>query len=243
MIPIRPMLATLALEPFSQEGWEFEIKWDGFRTLAYVEGNKVTLFSRRSHDVTGLYPELASLGTRCRPRKGLRVLDGEIVAVDPEGRPDFQLLQSRLGVGPLRARELAARNPVGYVAFDLLVVGSQSIMNRPLGQRRAQLLDAVLEGDGISLSRDFGPDGKAIFAQARDRGLEGVVGKRLDSPYVPGTRTRNWLKIKVRKEQDCVILGWTQGLQARGVGPRSASRSRSASGPARARCASPPSWA
>ena len=218
MVPLRPMLAVPVAEPFIRAGWHFELKWDGFRTLAYLDGNRVTLFSRRGHDVTALYPELSALPESCQLPAGPAVLDGEIVAVGERGMPDFQLLQHRIGHDPLRARELAARIPVTFVAFDLLICGSADIMHHPLSERRARLAAAIAAGPGLSLSLDFGSDGVSLFEEVRQRGLEGVIGKRLASPYVPGTRTRDWQKVKCRLEQDCVILGWTPGEQARGFG-------------------------
>lgn len=216
---IRPMLATAIDRPFRREGWSFELKWDGFRTLAYLHEGRVTLVSRNGHIANGWYPELANLHGHCHvPAGGMLILDGEVVALDEHGRPSFQRLQQRLGfhAGRLDASQV----PVTFVVFDLLWRGGAdgSLLEEPLGCRQARLREAVAEGAPIVLSRTYGEDGVPLFELARRLGLEGIIGKRLASRYQPGRRSPDWLKVKIVHTQDTVIVGWSPGSQAQGFG-------------------------
>lgn len=216
---LRPMLATLADEPFTRRGWSHELKWDGIRALAYLAGDDLALYSRNGHLITDAYPDLADLRGLRRGHDSLLVLDGEIVTLDARGVPDFQRLQSRFGLkGHARIQAAAQRAPATFVAFDLLVLEGRLLVDRPLGERREHLRASILEQGPLVLSRDFGPDGYQLFEQARRLGFEGVVAKRLDSRYRPGRRSLDWLKVKVRRRQDCAILGWTEGNRAEGFG-------------------------
>lgn len=199
-------MATAVAEPFDDPAWSFEPKWDGVRALVHVDGD-VRAVSRNGNDVTPGYPELQSLA-------GLApgtVVDGEIVAFD-DGRPSFELLQSRMHVrAPARVRALMRRVPVVLMAFDLLIDAGEDITGLPLTERRSRLEQVIEPGEHVQVSPQVIGDGMALFAAAAERGLEGIVAKRLDSVYEPGKRSRSWRKIKVVHEVDAVIVGWRPG--------------------------------
>ncbi|MFP5256207.1 MAG: non-homologous end-joining DNA ligase [Acidimicrobiia bacterium] len=203
-----PMKATSGELP-EGEGWGYEVKWDGMRALAYVDGGTVRVQSYNERDVTTSWPELAGLADAIPATTAL--LDGEIVATDEDGRPSFGRLQQRMHLS--RAAEVAARAaevPVTYVVFDLLHLDGHDLTRLPLVDRR-RLLDELLE-PGASWQRSpIHDDGRALLDAATAQGLEGVVAKRLDSTYEPGKRVRTWLKVKVRPRQELVVGGWVPG--------------------------------
>jgi len=210
-----PMLASLLAEPFdSYEHW-FEVKWDGVRALAFCERGSTRLFSRSGREMTHSYPEFADLHRNV----GLdnAVLDGEIVALDENGRPSFELLQQRINLSrPTDINRGVGRVQLDLVMFDLVFVNGEWIGRKPLNER-LERLGASIEFEGRILRSEPVPThGVALFEAARDRALEGVVAKRVSSPYLPGKRTKDWLKIKVVHSVDCVIGGWTTGLGSRG---------------------------
>ncbi len=203
---IPPMLAELGDRPFDSPEHLFEVKWDGIRALAFVEGGGVRLMGRSRSDLTGRYPELAFLA-------GIEpgaVLDGELVAWK-EGRADFYHgLQRIHAKGSHRIRALSRANPVTFVVFDLLYRSHTPLLERPLVERRAEL-DALLQGLSsplLVLSDGVVGSGLALFEQIRARELEGLVAKRLSSPYRPGRRTDEWIKLKPRRTMLCAILGY-----------------------------------
>lgn len=204
---LQPMLAVLGPLPDESEGWGFEVKWDGIRALAYAEGGRVRFFSRRGNDVTSQFPELRALALSYPDTP--MVLDGEIVAFDERGVPRFERLQERLGVTDRRARLLASKVPVAYVIFDLLYFDGYLTTALPYGERRRLLESLELEGPYWQTPSVFTGDARAIFAAVQERGLEGLVCKRLDSPYEPGRRSPNWRKVKARTAQEFVVVGWT----------------------------------
>jgi bifunctional non-homologous end joining protein LigD len=200
-----PMLATLADHPFSDPNWLFEIKWDGVRALAWMDDSGLTLRARSGADITGRYPELASLPNALSVRQA--VLDGEIAALDTHGRSDFGLLQERMHVRA-PAETLVSRVPVAFFAFDLLYCDGYDLRRSPLIERK-QLLQRLLHtSERFRFSDHQLQHGKELFELARDTGLEGIVAKRLDSPYV-SERSMNWVKLKVTKTLDAVVGGWT----------------------------------
>lgn len=207
-----PMLAHAAPYPEDEEAYAFELKWDGIRAIAHVKGDKARFRTRNLNDVTAQYPELKGLGKALHGRSA--VLDGEIVAPDEQGRPSFQRLQGRLGV---TQRGFAARRaqevPVVYVAFDLLYLDGHDLMSLPYEERRGMLESLPIDGPHWRISPSLVGDGKALLAMP---GWEGIVAKRLGSPYEPGARSRAWLKIKTQKRQELVIGGWTRGKGSRG---------------------------
>jgi bifunctional non-homologous end joining protein LigD len=192
-----PMLATLADAVPGGPGWVYEVKWDGYRALATVTGGEVTLTSRRGNDLSERFAVLARALER-----GVRtpdcVLDGEVCALDEQGRSSFSVMQQ--GSGPLV-----------YYAFDVLEVDGKPVIDLPLTERRRRLA-ALLDrrGDTVRLSEVF-DDGDALFAAAKEQGLEGVIAKKADSRYQPGRRTGDWLKVKTHQEQEFIVAGYTKG--------------------------------
>jgi bifunctional non-homologous end joining protein LigD len=203
-----PMLARLATMPAHEDDFGFEIKWDGIRAVLYSGKRKgdVMLENRNLRDITFKYPEL-------HPLAGLNaVVDGEIVALDEHGRPSFEQLQGRMHL----STEAAVRNrmndiPVRFMAFDLIWHDGRDLTELPYTERRAALEALDLNGDCWQTPSWRAGDGSALLAAARDQQLEGVMAKRLDSPYCPGKRTKYWLKVKAKMNQEFVIGGWQLG--------------------------------
>jgi bifunctional non-homologous end joining protein LigD len=207
---IRPMLATAGTLPDAadEHRWAFEMKWDGVRAVTYVEGGAVRLMTRNDRDVSATYPELAGLADAVGAHRV--VLDGEIVAFDPAGRPSFGELQARMHVQhPSRA--LLDRTPVSLLVFDLLHVDDTSLLREPYDDRRAAVQALELDGARWATPPAFGGDADAAMSVSRERGLEGVLAKRRDSGYVPGRRSRDWLKAKHSRMQEVVVCGWKPG--------------------------------
>jgi bifunctional non-homologous end joining protein LigD len=210
---IEPMLATGGGKPFDSKDWVFEPKWDGVRTLAWIDGETMKLRSRRRRDVGDLYPELAEMPAQLSGFNGL--VDGEIVALDENGRPSFEAIQQRFTLAKPTQRALQ-RFPVTFIAFDLLWLDGESLLERPLEARRGLLEKSFVPGAYTQVSPQIPQRGLAFFDAAKERGLEGIVAKKLGSAYKPGVRTKDWVKVKAVKTQDCVIVGWTPGQGARG---------------------------
>jgi bifunctional non-homologous end joining protein LigD len=202
---IEPMLARIGT-PFDSGDHLFETKWDGVRAVTYVEGGRHRMHGRRRSDLAARYPELGFLAEL---PPGL-VLDGELVVLAADGRPDFRAIVGRENASGARAEAAARRHPVVYVVFDLLYLDGAPLLDRPLRARR-QLLEQLTSGlasPRLVLSDGVVGAGLALFAAVRARGLEGIVGKRLDSPYLPGERTDAWQKIKPVQTVHCLILGY-----------------------------------
>jgi bifunctional non-homologous end joining protein LigD len=207
---VRPMLATPAhVLPVDDDAWAYEFKWDGVRAVVYVEGGRVRALSRTDRDVTASYPELRGLGEALGSFQA--VLDGEIVALDSEGRPSFEALQPRMNlVAPGRVRRLAETVPVTYMIFDLMHLDGHSALGLAYEERRRLLESLELAGPHWATSPS--ESGGAVMLEAsRDAGLEGVVAKRIDSPYRPGVRDPSWRKIKNFRTQSVVVGGWAVG--------------------------------
>src|SRR5712664_3409079 len=203
---VEPMLATLADRPFSDRNWLFEIKWDGVRALARIENGALALRSRNSIDITKRYPELASLPAALAARQA--ILDGEIVALDAQGHSSFERLQERMHVRA-PSENLASQIPAVYFAFDLLYCDGYDLREAPLIERK-QLLQRLLHTSERFRYADHQLEhGKELFALAEQNGLEGMVAKRADSPYV-SDRSPYWVKLKSTKTVDAVIGGWTE---------------------------------
>jgi bifunctional non-homologous end joining protein LigD len=211
-VAMRPMLAVTGAFPARDPGaWAVEMKWDGVRALAFIEAGRLTLRSRTGKDITGTYPDLAGLGNAIGRRQAL--LDGEIVAFNPAGQPDFEALQPRMHVtDPEQARRLADITPVTYLAFDLLQLDGRPLVDLPYRDRR-QLLDPLIPNATRFLSPPSfpGDDFEAVLAASAATGLEGVVAKRLDSRYESGIRSPDWVKVKNFLRQDVVVAGWKPG--------------------------------
>ncbi len=202
---IEPMLATLVAAPFDDSDWQFEIKWDGFRVEAIVEGTDVKLRTRKEQDAARYFGPFLAPPTWITARQA--IVDGEVIALDDRGEPDFALLQARIkGQG----REGAA-TPFVYEVFDLLFLDGRSLVDEPLEDRR-RLLAGVLRADPrVRLSEDIAGDGVAFFEAAKARGLEGIMAKDRRSAYLPGKRSMAWQKVKIRPEQELVVGGYTRG--------------------------------
>jgi bifunctional non-homologous end joining protein LigD len=197
--PLPPMLATLVDEPFRRSGWVNEEKYDGYRALAYKRGGRVRIYSRNAIDRTADFADIAAALGKLR---GDFVLDGEIVAFDEKGVSRFQRLQRR---------ELGERVPLVYAVFDCLEAEGETLLSRPLAERRRRMEKIVpARSRVLRRSRRLSGDGLQAFAEARERGWEGIVGKNDASVYEPGSRSKSWLKVKVRKESEFVVGGWTE---------------------------------
>ena len=210
-----PMLAVPVAEPFSRPGWLFEIKYDGVRALATLRDGEVRLRGRRGRDESGRYPEIRDALPRAL-RATEAVVDGEIVALDPEGRPSFERLQSRINVTGARQVALAAaETPASLVVFDLLHLDGHDLRDLPLRLRKRLLRDLLTESAEVRYADHLEDDGEALFTAIGQQGLEGMVGKRGDSRYEGGRRSPAWLKVKAWNEQDCVVCGLTAGRGGR----------------------------
>jgi bifunctional non-homologous end joining protein LigD len=205
---IYPMLATSVSEPFDGADWLFEIKWDGYRAVAFIENGKVRLVSRNQNELTARYPELKDLAKSVKAKAA--ILDGEVVALDQEGRPSFSLMQQRTGFRPGGHRGRANEEvPVLYYAFDLLYLDGYDFRKLPLEERKKKLASILVTGDSLRYSDHYERQGKALFEMAREKGLEGILAKKRDSIYQE-RRSSEWLKIKIRHRVECVIGGYTQ---------------------------------
>ncbi|RYY61075.1 MAG: DNA ligase, partial [Chitinophagaceae bacterium] len=183
-VDLKPMLATLSAEAFSHPDWQFEIKWDGYRALAYVDGSKVSLRSRNNLSFNDAY---APIVNALRTWKLPAVVDGEIVVLDEEGRADFGALQQwkRTGKGHLY-----------YYVFDVLWVDGVDLRDKPLSERRALLKQLLPEGSLLRYSEAIEEYGKDFFEMVRKNGLEGMIAKDGNAPYRDGQRSDRWLKVK-----------------------------------------------
>ena len=205
---IYPMLATAIEEPFDSPDWLFEIKWDGYRAIAFIDRGRFRLVSRNQNDLTAQYSDLSDLPDAVRAKAA--VLDGEIVVLDEQGRASFSLMQQRTGFRE-RGRRATPRPevPVLYYVFDLLYLDGYDLRRVPLEDRKRALAAIVCENDSVRVSGHFPENGKALFEVARQKGLEGILAKRSGSFYEE-RRSRGWLKIKIRHELEAVIGGYTE---------------------------------
>jgi bifunctional non-homologous end joining protein LigD len=198
---VEPMLATLASKPFSDPDWLYEIKWDGFRVQAVIADRKVRIWTRNLKDAATYFPRLLQPPTWIEAREA--IVDGEVVALDEAGRPDFGLLQERLGD--------AAAPGLVYQAFDLLYLDGRSLLNVPLEDRKRLLQSVIRPHPRVRFAAHVVGEGLAFFEAARAQRLEGMIAKLRRSRYEPGRRTPAWLKLKIRPEQELVVGGWTPG--------------------------------
>ncbi|HEX5587173.1 MAG TPA: non-homologous end-joining DNA ligase [Acidimicrobiia bacterium] len=208
---LQPMFAVLADQvPTDDAQWAFEMKWDGMRALAAVDGGRVKLTTRQGNDATDRFPELRALGEALGQTEA--VLDGEIVALDARGVPSFEALQPRIHVSSAAtARKLAAERPVAYMLFDLLWLDGHSTCELEYRERRRLLESLGLNGATWQTPPAAPGNGAAALATAEELGLEGVVAKRLDSAYLPGKRSDAWRKVKPGAGQELVVGGWLTG--------------------------------
>jgi bifunctional non-homologous end joining protein LigD len=198
---IDPMLATLASKPFSDPDWLYEVKWDGFRVQAVVDGGKVRTWTRNLNDAESYFPGLL------RPPRWIEaeqaIVDGEVVALDDAGRPDFSLLQTKLGAKGVGG--------LVYQAFDLLYLDGRLLLDVPLEDRKRLLRSVLREHPRVRFATHVEGEGLAFHEAAKSMGVEGVVAKLRRSRYEPGRRSTAWLKLKIRPEQELVVGGWTPG--------------------------------
>ena len=222
--PVVPMKAVAAEQlPPDDDRWAFEVKWDGMRVVAEVRTpddgggtGDVRLWSATGADATARFPELAGLAGAVEGA-GSVVLDGEVVALDPaSGRPEFGLLQPRIQAAtPGAVQRAAARQSVQYIAFDVVSVDGRPVLDLPYQDRRTRLEQLLEPGPNWRVGPSQHGDGHLLLDAVRRQGLEGVVAKRVDSPYVPGSRSSAWRKVKVRLHQELVVGGWLPGAGER----------------------------
>ncbi len=194
---VRPMLATAAEEPFDHPEWLFEVKWDGYRALAEVNDGEVALYSRNLLTLNEKFAPVVEALRECRYEA---VLDGEVVAVDDQGIPNFQLLQDYRKSG---------RGHLLYHVFDLLHFQGHDLTSLPLIRRKEILKRILPSSPRVRFSEHVVRDGVLFFRVVKERGLEGIVAKHAESPYLPGRRSRQWLKVKTQLTQEGVIAGFT----------------------------------
>ena len=204
---IPPMNATLVAEPFDDPEWLFEVKWDGFRVETIVDASSVRPLTRGGLDATRYFGSFLEPPTWIAARQA--IVDGEVIAVDEAGEPDFARLQAGIKG---RAPEAGSSYPFLYVVFDLMFIDGRSLLAEPLEERRRLLAKALLPDPRVRFSEHTDRDGVAAFAAAKERRLEGIMAKNRRSPYEPGRRTLTWQKIKIRPEQELVVGGWTTGI-------------------------------
>jgi len=219
---IPPMLATLTDGAFDDDAWLFEVKWDGYRVEAVVTDGRARIWTRKRVDAATYFPDLAGGADWIDASEA--IVDGEVVAFDEAGRPSFSRLQDRTG---LRALEVATRRadpdapklsreereaiPLAYMAFDLLHLEGRSLLEVPLEDRKAVLRRVLRSHPMVRYASHVIGDGRDFMEAAAQKSLEGIVAKRRDSPYQAGRRSRDWLKVKLRREQEIVVVGWLPG--------------------------------
>ena len=210
----QPMLAEAGHKAFDDAKWWFEPKFDGIRSLTYMNTDATRLVSRTGRDVSAKYPELHMIHELVDQVNA--VIDAEIVAFDDEGKDSFEALQQRMNLANEREiKRIVAKIPVALVAFDLLWLDGRDLTQAPLEERRAELERIVEPDERLQTIVHVEREGKRFVEVARERRLEGVVAKRLGSRYQSGRRSPDWRKIKLTNSQDCVILGWTRGQGGR----------------------------
>ena len=205
---IHPMLATSVDQPFDDPDWLFEIKWDGYRAVCFLEDGEIRLMSRTQNELTPRFPELKDLAKFIRAKAA--ILDGEVVALDEQGRPSFSLMQQRTGIRRW-GRQGAGRSdvPVLYYAFDLLYLDGYDLRRVPLEPRKHTLEELIDQSELLRYSDHYAGQGVPLFEVARQKGLEGILAKRRNSLYEE-RRSNQWLKIKITQTVECVVGGYTE---------------------------------
>ncbi len=209
---LRPMLPMPALTPFDSPDYAFEVAWNGVRALAAFDGVRVTLWGRNLADLTSRYPEVQALKDMTPVDS---IVDGELIVTDTDGRPDPQALQERQhATTASSAKREAHDHPVTYVVYDILYTRGRSLMREPLHRRQARLRESVRSVNRIYVADPVAAEGLAFSDAAQEKGLDGVIAKRLDSPYRAGQRHPDWLVVRAARQQDVVVLGFIPGTGA-----------------------------
>jgi bifunctional non-homologous end joining protein LigD len=207
-LKVQPMLAVSTEKPFNDKEWLFEIKWDGYRAVSFIENGQVRLVSRNHNDLTAQFSELKILPAHVKANAA--ILDGEVVALDEEGRASFSLMQQRTGFRKYGQRVAGERGiPIVYYVFDLIYVDGYDLHKVNLEERKDVLQKILVPNEQVRYSDHYPEQGLALFEVAKQRGLEGIVAKRRQSCYEE-RRTREWMKIKITKTLEAVIGGYTE---------------------------------
>lgn len=210
---IEPMLSEVALKPPKSADFIYEVKWDGIRAMISLEDGKIQIRTRNQRDVTAQFPELLAADKAFRATNGL--FDAEIVCLT-HGKPEFRKVINRLATtGETNIQKLSRSHPVHCYIFDCLYLDGRSLVNEPLLKRREWIRDAVKTESAYRIS-EFVEDGASLFKAAQEHELEGIMAKNKNSKYLPGRRSDEWLKIKVRQTAECLIIGYTAGKGNRG---------------------------
>jgi bifunctional non-homologous end joining protein LigD/DNA ligase-1 len=202
------MLIAENQPPFDSPDYFYELKLDGIRCLAYLGGGRTELRNKRNKDVSSIYSELSEIYKQVNRRC---ILDGELVSIK-DGKPDFYEVQRRsLMSNPFKIKLAAEKQPVCFIAYDVLYIGDKAIMDQPLVKRTAALDELIKETPLLAVSRRIEREGVALFDVAKEQGLEGTVAKRKDSLYFPGKRTKDWIKMKNQIDEDFIVCGYYRG--------------------------------
>lgn len=212
--PVPPMLAQTG-GAFDSDDYLFEPKWDGLRTILFLNNGKLELQNRNCRVITSGFPEIGTIRKDVAAKKV--ILDGEIVVLDEKGLPDFGRLQNRFGVvEPKRIASVSKLYPTTFAAFDLLHLDGKDFLTMPLENRKTQLRKIINEGPNLLCTDYIEKSGINYYNEALKLGLEGAIGKAIHSPYLPGIRSGFWIKIKGVKTLDCIVVGYTPGEGRRG---------------------------
>ena len=202
---ISPMLLNSASSPFDDKNYIFELKLDGIRCIAYLDKDKTILRNKRNKDVTEIYPELKNIHKFVKHRC---ILDGELVALNNDGTPNFFALQKRsLMTDKFKIELESEKNKVNFVAYDILYLKNKDLTTLPLIERKKLLEENIVDNEFISKSRYIFEKGIEFFNLTKKLGLEGIVAKKVDGKYVIGKRTSEWIKIKNLIDEDLIICG------------------------------------
>jgi len=210
---VKPMLAYLTDKAFNNKQWVFEIKWDGVRAIVFSEDDKIKLQSRSANDITSKYPEIVNSARESLMRSKSAIIDGEIVVLDENGIPNFQAHQRRMNVASKREiMVLSAEVPCTFYAFDVLYQENKNLKKLSYLDRRGILSQILKTNDRIKISEYIEEKGIDILKRSKELELEGIIAKHKSSIYREGVKSRDWLKIKNTKTQDCVVIGYTKGI-------------------------------
>jgi bifunctional non-homologous end joining protein LigD len=215
-LKIKPMLAHPFEKAFNDKDWVFEVKWDGVRAIVFKNNNDVRIQSRNGNDITNRYPEIVNAVKLNLKECRSAIVDGEIVVLNEEGLPDFHIHQHRMNIqNPQEIMALSVKDPSTYYVFDILYNENENVEHLGYLERRELLSMILKKNDTIRISEYITENGTEILQSSKELNLEGIVAKHKNSVYREGTRSRDWLKIKNTKTQDCVIIGYTKGLGSR----------------------------